>query len=180
MRSLRFRTLAVLLLSLPLFCGPAIAATCGDGLFTVGETCASCPADCAPKTCTADSKAHRRYAMSITTPLGQQATGVTALISYRSGTLSMPGTADDASIEQRIQRHVAPDMLIARDADYAMSIMITMAKGLPSTPLLDIDFDTCTGAPPPAADDISCELVGCSGSGGPLAGCSCVLAAAQP
>jgi hypothetical protein len=152
-------------------------AACGDGLFSVGETCDTCPADCQPKACKTDAKAHRRYALAITAPEGHTPTGVTALVSYRSGTLSVPGTASEPSVEQRIQRHVNPDLLVVRDADYAMSITLSMAKGLPTGPLLEIDFDTCAGAPTASAADVTCELVGCAGGGEPLTGCSCQITA---
>jgi hypothetical protein len=151
------------------------AAVCGDGLFSVGETCTACPADCKPKSCQPDPKARRRFTMSIKTPEGHTATGVTALVSYRSGSVSLPGTANEPSVEQRVQRRVNPDLLVVRDADYAMSITLSMAKGLPAGPLLEIDFDACTGAPSASADDVTCELVGCAGGGEPLAGCSCQI-----
>lgn len=170
---------AVLLASTaPLAGAPAAASTgaCGDGLFSVGETCDACPADCKPKACKTDAKAHRRYSMAIIAPEGHTPTGVTALVSYRSGTLSVPGTASESSVEQRIKRHVNPDLLVVRDADYAMSITLSIAKGLPTGPLLDIDFDTCAGAKP-SADDVTCELVGCAGGGEPLTGCSCQITA---
>jgi hypothetical protein len=169
---------ALLLASTPALLGaPGAAPSCGDGLFTVGETCASCPADCTPKACTADAKTLRRYTMQIAPPLGQVPTGFTALVSYRSGVLSVPGKADDKSVSERVQRQVNADLLVVRDADYAMSITLGMTNGLPSGPLVEIDFDTCKGAPTPGPNDVTCEVVGCAGIGGPLTGCNCEIKA---
>jgi hypothetical protein len=151
--------------------------SCGDGLFTVGETCDACPADCTPKACAADAKAHRRYSIAVAWPTGPGPTDVTALVSYRSGTLSMPGSASDKTVESRIKPLVKPDMLLVRDSDYALALTLGMTKGLPNGSLLEIDFDACAGGKAPSAADVTCEVVACVGAGGPLAGCSCQVTA---
>jgi len=151
------------------------AASCGNGLLQQGETCTSCPADCAPAACT-PSGATVTFAVTADSG-GTQATRVVVQLAYRSSVISIPGSGSDTSVRQRV-RFVAPvpQPFLVDDLDYAVDIDSTRAAGLPGR-FATVRFDTCSGAPAPTVDDLTCFLQACVDAAGPIPACACSVAA---
>jgi len=175
---------------------PTPSTNCGDGLIENGETCAQCPADCIVHPCT-PSASHATYTVNFAPPEGQDASSVSLLVVYRSNVLSIPGSgfgsclgnsdmactkdsdcADGQCIHPRSSiKNTPPSAIVSvNDLNYAVRVVVTRST-IPVGPLFTVDFDTCTGAPPATASDVSCSVEGCATGFGPLDGCTCAVSA---
>lgn len=164
-----------------------VAKSCGNGLLEMGETCSSCAADCAPKTCAAAAQ-RQRAVLSFTAPREAMAGDVrsfapvaaTLAVSYRTDLLHLPASGIDPVVGKRIERGDSASVtLIANDLDYGLRIVASDTKMLPAR-LATIEFDTCEGAPPPTESDLTCHVEACAGHGGPLADCYCKVTLSAP
>lgn len=156
----------------------ADAARCGDHLLEVGESCAACAVDCTPAACTPDGS-------TVTVPVavsagGRTPTRVRVLLTYRTSALSLPGTASETSVRQRVRfAPPVPDPFMVTDLDYGVRIDSTRAAGLPvaPSPFATARFDVCSGAAAPTQDDVACFLETCSDPDGPIPDCRCEVLA---
>jgi len=150
---------------------------CGNGLLEPGETCTTCPADCAPAACTPSGET---ATFSVALQSGRAPTRARVLLAYRSSALSLPGSGSDVSVRQRV-RFVAPvpDPFMVNDLDYAVSVDSTRSAGLPAAPAAFVTarFDLCAGAPAPTVEDLACSLELCSDAAGAIADCRCEVRA---
>jgi hypothetical protein len=151
---------------------PPVAATCGDGLLGSDETCESCPADCQPTTC--KTKGRRKVIVELTPQNGYDTVGaVTVLLAYRKGVLSLPGEKDAPAVRARVKARQKTAQTFVNDLGYALRVVASSKDGLPAGPLLDVELDTCAGAPAAKADDLSCRVESCAQGGGRLRSCGC-------
>jgi hypothetical protein len=158
--------------STPAAAGGGSATACGDGLLGAGETCESCPADCQPSTC--KTKGRRTVTVELTPQSGFETVGaVTILLSYRKGTLSLPGEKNAPAAKARVKARQAKAQVFVNDLGYALRAVVSSQEGLPAGPLLDVTLDTCSDAAAAQLADLSCRVESCAQGGGRLRECAC-------
>src|ERR1700687_4163484 len=147
-------------------------AMCGNGFIENGETCKSCPADCTVRSCTATTPL-RTFSVNITFPADQTVSGLTLLVGYKSGTVSLPGSGAATSVGSRLKNRPSNAIFAFNDLDYALRTVVSRSGGFISGRLYTIDFDSCNGAPAPTAANFGCTVEGCSNTFGSVTGCTC-------
>ncbi|HVN87594.1 MAG TPA: hypothetical protein VMW17_22385 [Candidatus Binatia bacterium] len=153
---------------------PTKAPVCGNGFLESGETCTSCAADCVVKACTATTPL-RTFAVTFAAPAGQDVSGITVLVGYKSGTVSLPGKGNAATVSARIKNKPSNVIFSAFDLDYALRTVLSRSTPIPLGLLYTIDFDSCTGATAPTAADFGCTVEGCANQFGDVSGCTCAV-----
>ena len=152
--------------------GVGTAAACGDGLLAADETCESCPADCQPSSC--KTKGRRKVTVDLTPQSGYESVGaVTILLSFRKGTLSLPGEKNAPAAKTRVKARQAKAQVFVNDLGYALRVVISSQEGLPAGPLLDVDLDACAGGAGVQLSDLNCRVESCAQGGGRLRSCTC-------
>ncbi|HSP99118.1 MAG TPA: hypothetical protein VL049_17990 [Candidatus Dormibacteraeota bacterium] len=148
------------------------AASCGDGLLGKDETCDSCPADCQPSTCKV--KGRRKVTVDLAPQSGYETVGaVTVLLGYRKNVLSLPGEKNAPAAKARVKPRHSTAQVFVNDLGYALRVVVSSQQGLPAGPLLDVDLDTCAGAPAAELGDLGCRVESCAQGGGNLYACAC-------
>ena len=94
---------------------------------------------------------------------------VTVLLAYRRGVLSLPGEKSAPAVKARVKARPAGAQVFVNDLGYALRVVVSSNEGLPAGPLLDVDLDTCAGAPAAQVADLSCRVESCAQGGGRLA-----------
>ena len=149
-------------------------ATCGNRVLEVGETCASCPADCVVGPCNSPGAPTAVFRVDMVQPSGFQPTSATVLFAYNSTKLSIPGTGTATSVRQRVVAPApVPQAFTPNDLEYAVQVQETRLT--PLGHLFTATFDRCAGAPAPTLADLSCTVTSCAQSGAPVAGCTCTV-----
>ena len=172
-------------------------AVCGNGVLENGETCARCAADCKVKSCTPTSSV-ATFFVAFAPPLGESATSVTALVGYRSGGVSIPGTGTGScqggsnngkacssgtncpggqcvQPKSRVKNTPPASFIGVNDLDYAVRVVVTRSNTIAPGRIFSVDFDTCQGAVAPTLADFGCSVEGCATSFGPIDGCTCTV-----
>lgn len=150
----------------------ATPVPCGDGVITAGETCDTCPQDCAVLPCTA-APAGPTVAVTLTIPDGQSVTGVTVLVGYHSSVVSLPGSGAETSVSGRVKNRPSNAIPGINDLDYALRVVLARSSPLPAGRLFTIDFDACSGGPAATAAEFGCTVEGCANANGTVDGCMC-------
>lgn len=157
----------------------AAAATCGNGILEVDETCAACPADCRAGTCAAG--AARTVTIDLTPQHGVGKVGaVGLLLAYRPAALTVPGQGNEPAVSARVKSRAADSQVWVNDLGYALRIGVSSASGLHAGPLVDVELAACNGAPTPESTDVNCRIESCAFGGGRLRGCSCAATVQPP
>lgn len=147
-------------------------AQCGNGILEPGETCASCPADCAVRACDAP-KQQRPVTIRFTAPPDHEILGVTLLLSYRSDRLSLPGHGAEQSVRDRLSDTLDQAIVAVNDLDYGMRVVLSRSRPIASGKLFAVRFDACGSAAAPSGADVACMVEACATVFGPAPGCSC-------
>jgi hypothetical protein len=147
-------------------------ARCGNGIFEAGETCSSCPADCAVHPCD-PAPTRRTVTVSFTPPSDVTVAGTTLFVGYRSGVISLPGSGSAASVKERLKDLPAKAIVAVNDLDYGIRVVLSRSDGFAAGKVFTIEFDRCAGAAEPTAADVSCIVEGCATVFGPASGCAC-------
>lgn len=155
---------------------PTPKPVCGNGVLENGETCTSCAADCVVHACTATTPL-RTFAVTFSAPTGQDVSGITVLVGYKSGTVSLPGTGSASSVSSRIKNKPSNVIFSSFDLDYALRTVISRSTPIPPGRLYTVDFDSCTGATAPTAANFGCAVEGCANQFGDVSGCTCAVLA---
>ncbi len=144
---------------------------CGDGLLQDGESCTTCPQDCAPHACTPSKRPHR-VRVELTPLTGHDVSTAMLRVSYRNATLSLPGQGTEPSVRERVKGAIDGASLTVNDLGYALRLVVSKVSLAPG-PVADVTFDVCQGAAAPTADDVACTVEASAGIGGPVSGASC-------
>ncbi len=147
---------------------------CGNGVIESGETCTTCPADCTVHTCTATTPIHT-IKVNLTVPVDQTVSGLTLLVGYKSGTVSLPGSGAASTVGSRIKNKPSNTIFAFNDLDYALRTVLSRSSGFSPGQLYTVDFDSCQGAAAVTVDDFACTVEGCSNTFGTVTGCSCAV-----
>jgi hypothetical protein len=153
----------------------APSARCGNGILEAGETCASCPTDCAIRPCVV-SKPARTVSIRFVAPSDQDISGVTVLLGYRGELVSLPGHGADNSVRTRLTETPEKAIVAVNDLDYAARVVVGRWQPIPSGKLFAFQFDRCDGAAPSTAADFACTVEACATVFGRTEGCSCTAA----
>ncbi|MBX3028477.1 hypothetical protein KF840_26585 [bacterium] len=150
-------------------------SACGDHLLGADETCDTCAADCQPFPC--ERTGRRTVTVDLTPQSGFESVGaVTVLVTARQNVLGLPGEKDAPSVRARVKPRQADAQVFVNDLGYGLRVVVSRQGGLPAGPLLDVELDTCAGAPAPQLGDLSCRVEACAEGGGRLRGCTCAVA----
>ena len=148
------------------------AATCGNGVLEQGEACDACPTDCTVRPCQTGSGSYR-VTVELSTPPGERVAAATLLLTYRAGTVRIPGKGSAPSVRERV-RVVPQDTFAAvNDRGYALRVALARPATLKSGQVLDVEFDTCGGESRASIEAFRCIVEGCGGDSGTVAGCNC-------
>jgi hypothetical protein len=150
----------------------ASSAVCGNGVIEAGETCATCAVDCTAHSCTATTPV-RTVKVNLTIPPDETVSGLTLLVGYKSGTVSLPGTGAASTVGSRIKNKPSNIIFAFNDLDYALRTVLSRSAGFSSGQLYTIDFDSCQGAAAVTIENFGCTVEGCSNTFGTVTGCSC-------
>jgi hypothetical protein len=129
-------------------------------------------ADCAP------GKTGAKFAVSWTGPEGHPVSALKVQLSYPAVRVSLPGTATAPAA--RITGEPQGAVVVVNDADDTLGVLVSKAGSLLQGRLFTVAFDRCLSADAPAASDLSCSVVECTSSFGPVAGCRCTVGEARP
>ncbi|HVM96124.1 MAG TPA: hypothetical protein VMT89_07030 [Candidatus Acidoferrales bacterium] len=151
------------------------STVCGNGVLEDGETCATCAADCAIRSCTATTPV-RTATINFTAPDGANVTGITVLVGYRSGTISLPGTGAASTVGARVKNKPSNVIAAVNDLDYALRVVLSRSTTIPAGRLFTVDFDGCQGAVAPTAASFGCHVEQCANTFGNVQGCTCSVA----
>ena len=173
-RSLSLLAVLPALLALQTTWAESSSPVCGDGLIEAGETCASCPQDCAVRPCTAGAPV-RAVAVSFAAPPDSRVAAITVVLGYRSNRVSLPGSGAAQSVADRVKDTPASAIVAANDRDYELRVVVTRGDGIPPGRVFTVNFDACDGAAPVTAADFSCMVEGCASVFGNVGGCTCAL-----
>ncbi len=147
------------------------AVQCGNGVLEPGETCTTCPADCAVRRC--DAGKAQSVTVHFRAPADHDISGVTVLLGYRSDRLSLPGRGADASVRERLTDTPDHAIVAVNDLDYGMRVVVGRSQPIGSGRLFMVRFDACGSAAAPAATDVACTVEACATVFGPAQDCSC-------
>ena len=163
------------------------AATCGNCVVESGETCDdcntvdgdACPHNCVIASCTPVSGSTRLFAVSFTPPGGLAVAGITVLVDYPEGKVSIPGSGGATTVRTRILMLPAGAFGAPNDLDYALRESVALGSGsLTPGRLFEVNFDDCLGAVPPVANDFTCTVEHASDAlGNAIDGATCAVTA---
>ncbi|MBI1815670.1 MAG: hypothetical protein HYR72_11870 [Deltaproteobacteria bacterium] len=101
--------------------------------------------------------------------------GITVLVGYRSGTVSLPGSGSASSVGSRVKNKPSNAISAVNDSDYALRVVLSRSAAIPPGRLFTIDFDSCQGAAALAVTDFGCTVEGCANVFGAVQGCTCTV-----
>jgi hypothetical protein len=118
-------------------------------------------------------------AVELSTPPNERVAATTVLVTYRTGTVRLPGKGSAPSVRERV-RVVPPATFAAvNDRGYALRVALARPEILSSGHLLDVEFDACGRDAAPSIDDFRCLVESCGGESGVVQGCACSVSPAQ-
>jgi hypothetical protein len=145
---------------------------CGSGFTIAPETCDdgnvvntdNCPSDCTVDPCTADVGSDEAWTVQFTSP--KPIAAVRVFVDYPEGKLSIPGSGD-VTLGGDLTDVLDNPFTIASFNDSDHGVLGTLAEGTGSPTgfsvvtgdLFTIHFETCNGAPAPAAGDFTCTVI---------------------
>jgi cysteine-rich repeat protein len=159
------------------------AEICGDLCVEGSETCDDgntaegpgdgCPSSCRIAACTPENPASRRFRLEFT---GTGVAGITVLVDYPEGNISLPWTGLPGSfIDTYFENVPTGANLAVNDQDYSLVVTEARGSGLSQAPaaLFEVLFDACRGQAPPTGE-IPCSVIDAADSSGlPVAGVTC-------
>jgi cysteine-rich repeat protein len=155
-------------------CRPEV---CGDGIVSSLESCDdgntvnadSCPSDCTVDACTPNSGSHQQATVSFATSGGATVAGISVLVDYPEGKVSIPGSGPAAA--PRISGLPSGTSGVTNDYDHLLREVVqhnTPFSTFPAGQLFKIDFETCSGAPALTTGDFTgkCTVAAASNGSG--------------
>jgi hypothetical protein len=115
----------------------------------------------------------RTVKVNVLLPPDETVSGLTLLVGYKGGTVSLPGSGAASSVGSRIKNKPSNIIFAFNDLDYALRTVLSTSAGFNSGQLYTIDFDSCQGAAAPTLANFACTVEGCSNTFGTVTGCSC-------
>jgi len=120
---------------------------------------------------------HRqRVTLVLSVPETQAVVSAVLSLTYDRALMRLPATGGGNRLRKRLTPRGSGVMLTPANAGDGLRVVAAKAGGLPGGPLVDIVFDRCAGARPPAPADLRCTVASCAGAGGQIDGCICTVA----
>jgi len=148
------------------------AATCGNGVLEDGESCDdgnmitnppsdTCPSDCTIINC-ATAGTTRTVSVSFTPPAGKSVSSISVLLEYPDGTVKVPGTGSDTSVQSAVSNTPSGALVAAVDYDYALVVQLAGTRAMTPGKLFDLTVRDCRGVAVPTADQFKCRVTDAS------------------
>jgi hypothetical protein len=148
----------------------------GISTTTVVTTTSTTTTTLAP--CTPIGGTARTFSISFMPPAGVDVAGVTVLVDYPEGQVSIPGSGNAASVKSSISNLPQGAFSSPNDLDYALREAVASSSALTPGRLFTITFQDCQGATAPTAADFTCTVEDASDpSGNPVSGVTCTVSA---
>ena len=140
----------------------SVGPVCGNGNVEEGEDCDdnntsnadTCPADCTIDPCTPVAGPGPIASVNFTAPVGIDVAGVSVLVDYPEGKVSLPGSG--ASASGSISNTPPGAFAQVNDFDHALREVIASGSAITPGLLFRMNFQACQGAPAPTAGDFTC------------------------
>jgi hypothetical protein len=143
-------------------------------MLDAGESCESCPADCAVPGCTEiDEKLS--FDIRLTVPFGEEPTSVTTLVTYDGKLMRYPGSGLTVEAQKAITNRPKGVSTFANAFGQAVRVVQTNNAGLSEGGIYRVVLDRCKDARGAEASDLSCKVEGCAGKFGLIDDCSCTI-----
>src|SRR5262245_227293 len=107
--------------------------------------------------CTPIAGTARTFTISFTPP-GVDVAGVTVLVDYPEGQVSIPGSGNALSVKQSILNVPSGAFSSPNDLDFALREGVASTAALTPGPIFTIKFQDCQGATPPTPADFTCTV----------------------
>ena len=107
--------------------------------------------------CTPIAGTARTFTISFTPP-GVDVAGVTVLVDYPEGQVSIPGSGNALSVKQSILNVPSGAFSSPNDLDFALREGVASTTALTPGPIFTIKFQDCQGATPPTPADFTCTV----------------------
>ena len=129
--------------------------TCDDGNTSNND---ACPGDCIVDACTPIAATNRQASISFDAPVGVGVAGMTVLLDYPEGKVSLPGSG--GSIPAGIIADFPSGASGAsNDFDHALRQVVSRTTNMPEGLLFRVHFEDCQSAPAPVAGDFTCTVL---------------------
>lgn len=161
------------------------SSLCGNGHVDPGETCDdgntkdgdACPSNCRIESCTPVAGSKRSFTVTFTAQ-GQEVSGITVLLDYPEGQVSIPGTGADTNVRASITGLPSGTFGTPNDLDYELREVVASLSTIPAGSLFTVGFQDCQGAQPPDAGAFKCTIQDAVDSFGlPVVGVTCAVQA---
>jgi cysteine-rich repeat protein len=162
-----------------------IGALCGNGATDAGESCDdgnnsdndACPANCTVAACTPLAGTQRVATVSFAPPPGTTVAGMTVLVNYPEGQVSIPGTGA-ISATSFVPLYPPSEVFIRGfDLDHAVRGVMADSAPVPAGAIFQLRFQDCDGAQPPLPGALTCVVLDASDEfTNPVAGVTCDVA----
>jgi cysteine-rich repeat protein len=147
--------------------GARAGGSCGNGTVDPGETCDDgnasdndgCPADCAVDSCTPDPAGTVDVTVSFEAPYGVLVAGMSLLVDYPEGKLTLEGTGRVPPERFIPVAHEGRFLVAGFDLDHAVRVVAASDQEIEPGALARIVFTRCQGRGAPAADEIACAVI---------------------
>jgi hypothetical protein len=117
-----------------------------------------------------------RVGVEVKAPAGQVLAGVVVNVDYPEHAVSIPGTADQATVKARLSGLPEGFLASPNDLDDDLVVALAGAKALPPGPIFTVEFDRCKDAPKTLAKGFACKVEQASSETGVLVeGSTCVV-----
>ena len=126
--------------------------------------------------CTPIGGTARTFTVSFMPPAGVDVAGVTVLVDYPEGQVSIPGSGNAASVKSSISNLPQGAFSSPNDLDYALREAVASSSALTPGRLFTITFQDCQGATAPTPADFTCTVEDASDpNGNPVTGVTCTV-----
>jgi len=145
----------------------AVLALAGAVLSLSLQSSATSDTGNAAKKCSAGTATYR---VAWTAPAGPPVSVVKLRLSYEAGALGMPDA--DADARKRVKKTPKDALVVAHLTPNAFDVLVSKSGSLPAQPFT-VDFDRCSKDAKSVPAKLSCTVLDCASSYGPVSDCKC-------
>ncbi len=134
-----------------LLAAAVLLATCASHV--LAATPAPTPAPCK------SSAEKGRIEVSLTPPSGVALAGLKVLVAYPKGKVTIPGTANEPSVLERVTEPPKDFLFVVNDLEDALRVaMVSAANTVGKGKLFGLELNRCEGVPMPRAEEFKCTV----------------------
>ncbi|MEO8601295.1 MAG: hypothetical protein ABI629_01830 [bacterium] len=128
----------------------------------------------APNQCT-PGETRQMLTLELRDAGAQAPISVVVALDYDAALVRMPDSGSSSAVRQRLRPRIDGAVVTPNDHGSQLRVMAARGGGIAAGPLVDVELDRCLGARAPTAEDFTCIIESCAGSGGGLSACGCVV-----